>query len=171
MSPNKVAYGKCPWLCDLLALRIIQYFSFTDGETTKAILGYIIWTEESCVVLSAACRRPECYQMLPGTWVGSEVTRDVKQPPSSSAQQPHWWQLLRKISLLIYFFPLFPLLLLLWVLVPTFPPLDETNISSDTSTHYTNSSSQTVCKYKLHDNATRRIKQQVEMAFYEEAPL
>ena len=81
MSPNKVAYGKCPWLCDLLALRIIQYFSFTDGETTKAILGYIIWTEESCVVLSAACRRPECYQMLPGTWVGSGVTRDVKQPP------------------------------------------------------------------------------------------
>ena len=114
MSPNKVAYGKCPWLCDLLALRIIQYFSFTDGETTKAILGYIIWTEESCVVLSAACRRPECYQMLPGTWVGSGVTRDVKQPPSSSAQQPHWWQLLRKISLLIYFFPPFH---------PSSPPL------------------------------------------------
>ena len=68
-------------------------------------------------------------------------------------------QLIGKISppnLLFCSFSLFTLLLLpLWVLVPTFPPLDETNISSDTSTHYTNSSSQTVCKYKLHDNATR----------------
>ena len=38
-------------------------------------------------------------------------------------------------------------------MVPTFPPLDESNISSDTSTHYTNSAALAVCKYKLHDNA------------------
>ena len=109
-----------------------------------------------------ASERPECYQMLQGTWFGSEVTRDVKPPhpqhgsciDDNSERFP---------GLLIYFlllFPLFTLLLLLWVLVPTFPRVWMRATFHPTPRRITQTARQsvlTVCNYKLQDNAIHWI--------------